>query len=177
MKKYIPSFQAKSIYDIDLDFFKNNGFRYLFLDLDNTLDGPHTTVPSLRAIELINKMKEIGLIPIILSNNKKKRVYRYAEPLNIEFIYRAFKPFPFAIKKYIKSRKIDVDSSIIIGDQIMTDIFCANNAHIKSLLTERLTKKDQIITFINRKIDEHFRKKILKNKLAFDWREYYAKHQ
>lgn len=176
MKKYVPSFQAKSIYDVDLDFFKKMNIRYLFLDLDNTLDGPHTPVPSLKTIELIEKMKSSGLVPIILSNNSKKRVSKYAMPLNIEFIYRAYKPFPFTIKKYIKCKKIDVNSSIIIGDQIMTDILCANNAHLKSLLTVRLTDKDQIVTFINRKIDEHYRKKILKGKLAPDWREIYAKY-
>ena len=176
MKKFVPSYLAKSIYDVDFDFFKKQDIRYLFLDLDNTLDGPHTEVPSLKTIELINKMKKSGFVPIILSNNKKSRVSKYAQPLNVEFIYRAYKPFTKVIKKYINNKKININSSIIIGDQIMTDILCANSAHIKSLLTERLTEKDQIITFINRKIDEHFRKKINKGHLAQDWREIYAKN-
>ncbi len=176
MKKFVPTYLAKSIYDVDFDFFKKLGIRYLFLDLDNTLDGPHTPVPSLRTIELINKMKSSGLVPIILSNNKQSRVSKYAQPLNIEYIYRAYKPFTKVIKKYIKDKKINANSSIIIGDQIMTDIKCANSANIKSLLTERLTEKDQIITFINRKIDEHYRKRIIKDKLAPDWREIYAKY-
>lgn len=176
MKKYVPSFQAKSIYEVDLNFFKKMNIRYLFLDLDNTLDGPHTPVPSLKTIELIKKMKSSGLVPIILSNNSKERVSKYAMPLNIEYVYRANKPFSYTIKKYINCKKIDANSSIIIGDQIMTDIFCANNAHLKSLLTERLTEKDQVVTFINRKIDKHYRKKILKGKLAPDWREIYAKY-
>ena len=37
-KKFIPFAHAKSIYEIDPEFFKKQGVKTLFIDLDNTLD-------------------------------------------------------------------------------------------------------------------------------------------
>lgn len=171
MKKFVPTFLAKSIYEIDLSFFKDYKIKYLLLDLDNTLDSPHTMLPSFNCVELIKQIKDNGLIPIIISNNSKKRVKKYADVLNIDYVWRTLKPFSFKIKKYLKIKNIDLDSVIIIGDQVFTDIQCANNLKAKSILTERLTNKDQIITFFNRKIDIHYRNRIKKEKLSINWRE------
>ena len=120
-------------------------------------------------MENINKIKQSGLVPIIFSNNSKKRVSRYAKTLDVGYVYRTLKPFPFAIKKFIKTENIPITSVIIVGDQVFTDIFCANNAKVKSILTERLTKKDQIVTILNRLIDKMYRKKIQRNNLSIDW--------
>lgn len=174
MSKYLPYCSAKSIYSINLDFFKRIGVKFLLLDLDNTLDSPHTPIPSKETIDLIEKIKKSGLIPIIVSNNKQKRVSLYSNKLNVTFISRAFKPFPFRVKKYLKDEKISMNSVIIIGDQVFTDIFCANNLGIKSILTDRLSDKDQFVTLINRKIDQHYRKKIIKKGLHKNWEEIYA---
>lgn len=175
MKKYIPYCLANSIYDIDCDFYKKIGVKYLFIDLDNTLDSPHTKKPSKRTIDLMSNLIKNGLIPVITSNNSKKRVYMYSKDLGVKFLHRTFKPFTFKLYKYIKRENISIESVIIIGDQIMTDVKCANKLGIKSILTKPLVNKDQVITLINRKIDVHFRKKIALKNLAKDWREIYAK--
>ena len=175
MKKYVPYCMASSIYDIDLDFFNKIGVNYLLFDLDNTLDGPHTALPSKKCIKLMETIKKSGFTPIIISNNKKKRVNKYSSEINVDYLHRAFKPFPYRLKKYLKDKNIPLESVIMIGDQTCTDIKCANNIGIKSCLTTRLESKDQIVTILNRKIDERNRKIILKKNLSKDWRELYAK--
>lgn len=175
MKKYIPFCKANSIYDIDTDFFKKIGASFLLIDLDNTLDSPHTSYPSNKTKELIKKIKSSGLTPVIISNNSKKRVSLYAKELNIEYLSRSCKPFIFKLKRYINCKNISLKSVIIIGDQIMTDVLCANNLEVKCVLTSPLYEKDQLITFINRRIDIHYRKKLDKLKLNNDWRTIYAK--
>lgn len=177
MKNYVPTYSANTIFEIDLNFFLKNKFKYLFVDLDNTLDGPHTYVPSLKTIDLFKKFKKVGLNVVVCSNNSKKRVSKYCQSLNCEYIYRAFKPFPYVIRKYMSNKKIDGNFAIIIGDQIATDIFCANKLKIKSILTNRLTNKDQIVTYLNRKIDEHLRKKVKESKLTKSWREVYVENK
>jgi len=175
MKKYIPFCSAESIFDIDLDFFKKIGVKYLFIDLDNTLDSPHTEIPSERVIQLFKKMVDFGLIPVITSNNTKERVALYASILGVRYMYRTCKPFVFRLKDYIKSENITNKSVIIIGDQIVTDIICANRLKVKSILTNPLVEKELLVTVINRHIDCHYRKKIRKTGLVCDWREIYAK--
>ena len=57
MKRIVPFAYAINVYDIDIDFYKKINAKYIFLDLDNTLDTHVTEVPSERASNLITKMK------------------------------------------------------------------------------------------------------------------------
>ena len=44
-KKFIPFAHAENIYDIDVNFFKKLGLKYLLIDLDNTLDSYKASTP------------------------------------------------------------------------------------------------------------------------------------
>ena len=59
----------------------------------------------------------------------------------------------------------------MIGDQIVTDISCANGAKVKSVLTEKLVPEDQPTTRFNRLFDNPLRKKLKKKNLLKDWRQ------
>ena len=171
MKKFIPFAHAQSVYEIDLDFFIKNNVSYLFLDLDNTLDSYKCKVPSERAIELIKKIEEKGIKVYIISNNRKKRVDAYASKIPCDYISKSFKPFAFKINKFIKENGIEKDKSMIVGDQLMTDVLFGHNAKIRVVLTEKIVKEDQPTTRFNRLFDRPIRKSLFKKKLLIDWRE------
>ena len=97
MKKLIPDFYCKSIFDIPLSFFKENNFKYIFTDLDNTLDAYNVFYPTPRVFKLIEDFKKEGLNVVILSNNHEPRVRDYSAPLNVNYMFHTGKPFP---KKY-----------------------------------------------------------------------------
>lgn len=170
MFKYYPYCTAKNIFDIDIIFYKYHGIKYVFVDLDNTLDPAHQKYPSERVFSLVKLYKENDIEPIILSNNSKKRIGDYCKDLNINFVYKCYKPFTYKVKKYINSKKIDINSVIIIGDQVITDIMCANNLNVKSVLTEKLVKKEALITVFNHMFDNFFKNKLKKKDLLKDWR-------
>ena len=65
----------------------------------------------------------------------------------------------------MKSNKIDLNSVIMIGDQTVTDICCANNAKIMSILVDKLVERDQPTTKFNRFFDKRIRKSLIKKKL------------
>ena len=98
-KRFIPFAHAQSIYEIDIDFFKQSNVTLLLIDLDNTLDSYRLHEPTERAINLIKKIKEAGITPIVVSNNTAKRVGHYAESLEVDFLSSAHKPFSKRIKK------------------------------------------------------------------------------
>ena len=52
-KKIIPTFYAKNIYEIPIDFFIKQNIKVILLDLDNTLDAYNSFVPSENAQNLI----------------------------------------------------------------------------------------------------------------------------
>ncbi len=171
----IPFAHANNIYEINIDFYVSLGIKVLFIDLDNTLDSYKCKTPSERAKDLITKLLSSGIRPIIVSNNRGKRVKNYAKELNIECLYSAFKPFPNKLNKFIKENNIDKNECLIIGDQLLTDIKLGKNSNIKTILLEKLVKEDQFTTHFNRIFDKMIRKRLKKKNLLRDWREIYGK--
>lgn len=173
-KRFIPYAHAKTIYDIDLGFFKFLNVKYIFVDLDNTLDSYRSMTPNERSINLINSIKELGITPIILSNNRGKRVKGYAAMLDVECIHSVGKPFSHKIKKLLKEKNIKNDKVIMIGDQMITDVCSGNGAKIKVILTDKLVKEDQFTTHFNRFFERPFRSYCRKHGKLIDWRIRYG---
>ena len=180
MKKFIPSFYSKNIFEINIDFFLKNNFKYILCDLDNTLDAYFNKKPSEFTKNFVKKIIDSGLDIIIVSNNSKKRVKNYCDGFDaqyknkIKFVSRALKPYKFKVKKFLLLNNIPLNKCIMVGDQILTDIKFANNLKISSLLTEELENKNQFISLINKKIDKIIRRKLLKRNLLKNWRDIYG---
>lgn len=170
-KKFIPYAHSQSIYQIEMDFYKRNGIKTLFMDLDNTLDSYRAREPKPQTIEYVSELKKNKITPIIISNNKAKRVSGYANLLGVEFLSSARKPFSRRIKAEIARRNLKKDEVMLVGDQLMTDVLAAKGAGIKVVLTEKLVKEDQWTTHINRVIDRPIRKYHKKRNNLINWRE------
>lgn len=169
-KNFIPFAHSQSIYEIEPDFYKRNGVKVLFMDLDNTLDSYRAKVPQERTKELVKTLKDAGITPVIISNNKAKRVCGYANLLDVEFLSSARKPFSFKIKRELQKRGVTNNEVMLVGDQMMTDVLAGKGAHIKVVLTEKIVKEDQWTTHINRLFDRPIRKYHRKRNNLIDWR-------
>ena len=134
-KRFIPFAHAQSIYEIPVDFYINNGISLLLIDLDNTLDSYRLFIPTARAVNIIKAIKETGVTPVIVSNNREKRVKGYADIAGVECIYSAHKPFSRRLRKFLKEKGVENEKVMLVGDQLMTDVLAARGAHIRVLLT------------------------------------------
>ena len=169
-KKFIPFAHAGSIYEIEYDFFKKNGVKTLFMDLDNTLDSYKAKHPQERTLNYVKGLKDAGITPIIISNNRPNRVSGYANELGVEFLASARKPFSRRIKAELARRKLDPSEVMLVGDQMMTDVLAGRGAKIRVVLTEKIVKEDQFTTHFNRLIDRPIRKYHRKRGNLVDWR-------
>lgn len=171
-KKFIPYAYANNIFDVDVNFFKNNGFKVLLFDLDNTLLPYSKKVIEGRTVELINILKKEGLTIYICSNNKGKRVKKIAEVLGVNCSCLMRKPFSGPLKRLIKRENWSKDEVILIGDQIQTDIIAGNKAGIRTLLLEPLDPSiEPPWTRFNRHFDRPKREKMRKENLLIDYKE------
>ena len=157
-----------------VDFFLNNGVKLLLIDLDNTLDSYRLYEPTERAVQKLNEIKKAGITPIIVSNNKEKRVKKYADVAGVECIYSAHKPFSRRIRNFLAKKNVQATEVMLVGDQLMTDVLAARGAHIRVLLTEKVVKEDQWTTHINRLFDRPIRKHLNKKGKLPDWRTKYG---
>ena len=127
--------------------------------MDNTLAPYNVELPDERTIEFFKHLKDEGFKVIIVSNNSGKRVATYSKMLDIDCLAGAKKPFASTLRKFLLKNNINLDECVLIGDQMMTDIICANKLNIKCVLTEPLSKEEAFVTFFNRKLDNYFRRK------------------
>ena len=171
LKRFIPYAHAESIFEIDFAFYEKLGIKYVFADLDNTLDSYKQATPLDKAIALKSGLEKLGIELIIVSNNTGARVQKYSKELGVRHFSSLMKPFSFKLKKIMKRANIKPESVIMVGDQIVTDISCANGAKVKSVLTEKLVPEDQPTTRFNRLFDNPLRKKLRKKNLLRDWRQ------
>lgn len=165
IKRYIPNFYSKNIFDVPVSFFKEHNIKIILSDLDNTLDSYKILNPSPRVIELKKKLDENNIELILISNNKEKRIKPYATVLGVKYLYSSGKPFGGKINNFIKKNGYCKDNILMVGDQLMTDVLASKRVNVKMLLTEPIVKEDQPCTRINRIRDKIVRKKLKKRQI------------
>ena len=153
-KYFVADEYVKSIFDIDLASLKEKGKRVIFTDLDNTLVGPAVLKPSEEVKTFFNQARALGYEIHIVSNNNQERVVNFATDLCENAHHRAYKPFPVKMRRILKQyRKEDV---MMIGDQLMTDVLCAKQLGLYTILVEPIhLATDESTTRFNRKIERH----------------------
>jgi HAD superfamily phosphatase (TIGR01668 family) len=155
LRKFIPHLNVDTIYDIDLQALKSAGVKGIITDLDNTLVGakdPHAT-PKL--VEWLKNVSALGFQVVIVSNNRRLRVETFATPLSIPYIYRAKKPANFAFRKALLTLGLAPEETVVIGDQMLTDVFGGNRIGLYTILVTPISLKDEgFTTKINRRIEK-----------------------
>ncbi|KXG43145.1 YqeG family HAD IIIA-type phosphatase [Tepidibacillus decaturensis] len=150
LDKFAPNLHVKSIYDIDLQALKKAGITSIITDLDNTLveaDSPEYT-PKL--VKWLDDLQEMGFKVMIVSNNNKTRVSEFADPLTVPYIYKARKPFKNAFHKALELLGSTVNETVVIGDQLLTDVLGGNRIGLYTILVVPISKKEGLGTKINR---------------------------
>lgn len=171
IKRAIPFVTASSIYDIPPSFYRKHGIEVILSDLDNTLDSYKVLTPSSRTKEWLESMEAAGIRVYLASNNTNKRVLTYAKSLGVSALSGLGKPFAFKMKGLLKKEGFPLDKTVLVGDQVLTDVLSGNGAGLRVILVEPLTGQDPWMTRWNRRIDRSLRKKIKKGRLAPEWKE------
>ncbi len=167
----VPTYVAKDIFELDSSFFKKIGVINLFIDIDNTLESCRVKTPSERVIKLLDQYTKDGFVVYITSNNSHKRVNTYMKSIpQYKYIARAFKPWLWKMGKFIRTNNIDLDQTLVIGDQMYTDVNFGRKHHIRTLLTEPIVKEDQLISCFNRWRDKRRRAKLARENKLVNWR-------
>lgn len=144
---------------------KDRGFKAVFIDIDNTIAIPKTGNLSKQAKEFLDNIKNNGLVPIIFSNSTKNRVNRLVDGYDIDAYYLSLKPLPFIFWIICKKYNLKNSECVIIGDQLLTDIACANLSGAYGVFCKKLQEKDTFITSINRRFEKLIWRHILHEKM------------
>jgi HAD superfamily phosphatase (TIGR01668 family) len=154
-ERLVPKLRVNTVFDIGLEELYSRGYRGIITDLDNTLVGAKAPLATPELLLWFEKVKELGFKLIIVSNNNMDRVSRFATPLNIEFVHQARKPINTPFVKAMKLMDLKPEQTIVVGDQMLTDVFGGNRLGLYTVLVLPISVKDEGIgTRINRRIEQ-----------------------
>jgi len=153
LKHFLPDQHVKSIFEIQPESLKEKGVKGIITDLDNTLvewDRPNAT-PKL--IEWFDNMRRHEILVTIVSNNNEKRVRAFSDPLQIPFIFQARKPMTRAFNTALKQMGLRNEETVVIGDQLLTDVLGGNRSGFHTVLVVPVAQTDGFVTRFNRKVE------------------------
>ena len=146
-------YYCKKVTDINIEFLKENNIQGLILDVDNTLIDFDLNIIQ-GAKEWCEALKNQGIKMVIVSNtNKKDKVERVANLLNIDYVFKAWKPLKKGLIMGKEKLNLNNENIATVGDQIFTDVIGGNRLKMFSILVEPIAKKDIWITRLKRPIE------------------------
>ena len=86
--------------------------------------------------EWLDQMRELGIKMRVVSNNTTKRVAPLAAKLGLEFTANGAKPLTFGITRAMRAMGCDKKNTLVVGDQIFTDVMAGNFKGVRTVLVE-----------------------------------------
>ncbi len=142
LKGFYPDYMYKSVEDIEENFFKKRDIKYALLDIDNTLVPYTVAKPTASAKAFLHRLEQEGVTYCFLSNNNAKRVELFNEEIKAECVSNAKKPLLYGLKKAMARLGAQPQNTVLIGDQIFTDVRTGKRAGIKTVLVEPIEDKE-----------------------------------
>ncbi len=161
---FVPEYRFEYFYMADADFLLSIGIKGIVLDIDNTLEPYENSLPGEKVLAWLKSLENRGIKAAIVSNNGKDRVKLFNSCIGIPAYHKAKKPF----KKNILAAMADMGTTkkdtILMGDQVFTDVWAAHNAGIPAILVPPIKDKTDVFTKIKRLLEKPVLRKYEKRK-------------
>ena len=135
---FFPGLMTDELTDLTPELLKEHGIRLLMMDFDNTIVPYTTNIPTEKMAAWLRNMASSDMELCVVSNSKRDRVKIFCASYGIPCITHAKKPFTKGIKECLAKFDIPASEAALVGDQIFTDTFGANNAGCLPILVRAI---------------------------------------
>ena len=149
-----PDYYFETYAGASVEFLKNAGIRALVLDIDNTLEPYENALPGERVKNWLASLAVLGIRCAFVSNNNRERVELFNSELCLPAFYKAKKPFKKNVLKAMEIIGSTKENTVLMGDQVFTDVWAARSAGIKAALVPPINDKRDIFTKFKRLLEK-----------------------
>jgi HAD superfamily phosphatase (TIGR01668 family) len=154
--RFRPDAFAATLADVDRTALWSAGIRGIVLDLDNTCCAYHQPELAPGVAAWVRAARAEGFAMVLLSNNFAERVAAVAAQLDVPAVPNALKPLPFGFLRAVRMLGTPRQATVVIGDQLFTDVLGAKVLGYRTVLTEPLVPVDfpltRVLRFLERVI-------------------------
>lgn len=136
---------------LDVDELVADGVRLVLLDRDNTCVPRDAAEPPAEVMAWLDRAREAGLKLCLVSNNfHSSQVRGSAEHMGVDVVDHAMKPLPFALVRAMRLMGSVPGETVMVGDQVFTDVVAGNLAGVRSVLVRPQSRRDLWYTHVFR---------------------------
>ena len=156
VERFRADHHAEALSAVSLDLLAETGVRGIVVDLDNTVCAYRRPELAPGVAEWVAAARDRGFALVLVSNNFTERVASVGAQLGIPVVPNALKPLPFAFLRALKLLGTPRSATIVIGDQLFTDVLGAKLVGLRTILTKPLVERDfpltRVLRFLERTI-------------------------
>ena len=134
---FVPDIMFDSVFEIKPEMLIQKGIRAVVLDIDNTLVTYGVAEPTDEVIAWIETLKNAGLHVAITTWESKK-------------------PSARSVKTACEHFGVKAEETVVIGDQIFTDVWCARNAGALAILVKPIPYPENLFFKCKRILEKPF---------------------
>lgn len=148
----LPDYYYSSFINIDFQMLKSKGYKNLIIDVDNTIAVKGATIPDEKAGKKIRELTDQNQDPekswkiclvsnIVLGKKREERVRKIADSINVPWVAAwlfDMKPNPIPFQKAMQILSSKAENTVVIGDQMFTDIVGGNKLGLLTVLVAPL---------------------------------------
>ncbi len=129
-----PDYMFRTFDEITPDFLASLGIRAILADIDNTLAPYEQPEPDERIRSWIGSLAEAGIGIAFVSNNGRERVELFNRSLGVPAYWKSGKPFKKNLIKAMEALGGTRETTVMLGDQLLTDALAGHNLGVKAVL-------------------------------------------
>jgi HAD superfamily phosphatase (TIGR01668 family) len=152
-----PDGRFRTVSDVRLADLSGRGYRGIILDLDNTSCAYGRPELAEGVAAWVAAARDAGFAIVLLSNNFSERVAAVGAQLGVATVPSALKPLPFGFWRALRLLGTARAETVVIGDQLLTDVLGAKLLGLHAILTEPLVARDFPLTRILRFLERRMR--------------------
>ncbi len=138
-----PCHCVETVVDLTLDRLRELNLEALLLDVDCTLKRYRDTEVSPEVGEWLGTLRQAGIGLCLVSNGRGRRIERFAASVDLPFVAKACKPFPWGLKRAIREQGFPRERSAMVGDQVLADIVAGNLAGLTTVLVRPVHPEEE----------------------------------
>jgi HAD superfamily phosphatase (TIGR01668 family) len=150
---WLPDAYLGGLAEIRLEGLWELGVRGIIVDLDNTLVAYRESTVAPELAQWVAQARRRGFGVVLVSNNWSERVAAIGLHLDVPTVPKAMKPLPAAFLRALRVIGTPRAATVVVGDQLLTDVLGAKLMGMRAILTEPLSEHGFITTRMMRVIE------------------------
>ena len=137
----MPDYMFRAFDEITPAFLASLGVKAILADIDNTLAPYEQPEPDERIKGWIASLAEAGIGIAFVSNNDWERVELFNRTLGVPAYAKSGKPFKKNLVKAMNDLGGTLETTVMLGDQLLTDALAGHNLGVKCLIVPPIRDK------------------------------------